>query len=389
MIRKFLETIQFGFLVLLMYILPDLDCLIHFFKNRLIGFGIAVIKICQYIFPIIKYKCPNRKLLLSVLQSLGDDCHKYSIDTQKILKEEGLLDIVNSIDNFPLHSGSIAQVFKGYDKDGNKLAIKIKHNYIDDQIMDIRHFVKSFKYFFKINIDYDDFYSFLILQTDLQKEYDNLKYFYDSNPEKSKIIIPRPIYGSNKVLVMDWVDFQSFPSIENKLSRKESKYYKYILSLFYDSSILLYKKEHCDLHHGNWGVNLKEKKIVILDFGIVFDTDPKFLNCHIDWRKEDDLKKKSSINCNLLSTVFKTDLHLDLTCNDSIFKALLELLSRSEELVVTKDVFLLLSRIAFFGCINDDALMLNAQKKNIYLYLLKNNIFPELKSFYKKIIYND
>lgn len=389
MIRKFLERIQFGFIVLLMYILPDFDFLIHFFKNRLIRFGIAAIKICQYIFPIIKYKYPNRKLLVSVLECLGDNCDKYRIDTEKILKEEGLLDIVESIDNFPLHSGSIAQVFEGYDKDGNKLAIKIKHNYIDEQIMDIRHFVKSFKYFFKINIDYDDFYSFLIQQTNLQKEYENLKYFYDNNPENSKILIPRPIYASNNILIMDWVDFQTFPSIEHTLTQKESKYYKNLLLLFYDSSILLYKKEHCDLHHGNWGVNLKEKKIVILDFGIVFDIDAKFLNCHIDWRKEDDLQKKSSINCNLLSSVFKVNLNLDLTCSNCIFEAIVELLSRSNELVVTKDVFLILSRVAFFGCINDDALMLNTNKKNIYLYLLKNNIFPELKDFYKKIIYNN
>lgn len=389
MIRKFLETIQFGLIVLFMCMLPDFDFLIHFFKNRLIRFGIAAIKICQYIFPIIKYKYPNRKLLLSVLQCLGDNCDKYRIDSEKILRKEGLLDIVDSIDNFPVHSGSIAQVFEGYDKDGNKLAIKIKHNYINEQIMDIRHFVKSFKYFFKINIHYDDFYSFLVLQTDLQKEYENLKYFYENNPEKSKILIPRPIYGSNNILIMDWVDFQSFPSIEHTLTQKESKYYKYLLSLFYDSSILLYKKEHCDLHHGNWGVNLKEKKIVILDFGIVFDTDAKFLNFHIDWRKEDDIQKRSSINCNLLSSIFKVDLNLDLTCNDSIFEAIIELLSRSNELVVTKDVFLLLSRTAFFGCINDDALMLNTNKKNIYLYLLKNNIFPELKDFYKKIIYNN
>lgn len=387
MIRNILETIHFGLVICFMYVLPNFKVFVHIFRNQMLQFGIAAIKICQYIFPFIKNKYPERKLLIAVLETLGNDCRKYSIDTQKIIRQEGLSNIIETMDDFPVHSGSIAQVFVGYDENGRKFAVKVKHDYIEKQLVDVRHFIKTLRYLFAVNVDYNDFYHFLHSQTNLKNEYENLKYFHDNNPERQKIIIPKPFYATERVLVMEWVDFESFPSIVNRLPAKELSMYNYFLLLFYDASILLFKKEHCDLHHGNWGVNLEEKKIVIIDFGIVVDLHSKFIKCHIACKRVDDVHQRSKFMVQLLSDIFHCNMaYADLTSSKEINRCIAEIIRRSKDMVVTTEVFLLFSRSAFFGCINDEEI-LRVTKKQMYLFLTKNKIFPELKKFYKELIF--
>ena len=195
---------------------------------------------------------------------------------------------INHRDVVPIGSGTIGQVYKLYSLDYKEyVALKVRHTNVSDEadkfvktITRVINIMNTFT-FLPFTILIYEFLENIYIQLDYTNEAFNTELLRKNNLENDHIIIPTVYYSSESVICMSYHDGTPFTKIEDSVLKKKVSY---DLLMFNMSSILVHDLLHCDLHYGNWKVDIKEDNdynIVIYDCGIMGSTFNNVVNKEI------------------------------------------------------------------------------------------------------------
>lgn len=241
----------------------------------------------------------NKILNSEIFKNVYEDNYLHSFKyTSRIYKKDFRQSIQKQydIDFSNIKSGSIAQVYKAFDKVNNRfVAIKVLHpdlkyqHYVATKLIDIIIWFTNFHIFnkYKLIISPKIFSDFIINEFNLNYEYKNQLYMRNLYKNNKYIKIPKPYKSSSNILIMEY--------IENSKSFKEldicnHKIYKIINNLFIillKYNICISDYTHLDLHTKNWKIirtnsNKLKYKIVIFDFGRIVKNDFKHIIYNMD-----------------------------------------------------------------------------------------------------------
>ena len=257
--------------------------------------GFVIIKLVQWL--LCRYtnlmkttsKYSNLYKFLENFKDVYENCnlHNFVYTENTFLKDfsENINHIIDIDKDYIVPSASIAQVYKGTLKSSDeKIAIKVVHPELENQM--IYPFLyyslycymrKNFKLFNKYNIPFDlsSFFNNFIKQIDMTHEAKNLEYFYNEYIDNPLVLIPKPLFWSKNILVMEYIEGYDFEKID--ISKYQQ--YKYVLyvNLFVRNNLINLDKIHADLHSSNWKIVISNKiaKIVVYDFGFCIDIPKK------------------------------------------------------------------------------------------------------------------
>lgn len=247
--------------------------------------GCLLIKFVQWIVSHNKFiELSERSTEYKLFKNFLENCEvhdiKYTID---LYKKEFNQDFLNdySIDNsFTIKSGSIAQVYKCYEKNDinkeNPLCIKVVHPDMKYQIFYIKFFIKSIKFLtdnlftnYFIPFQFETFFFNLLKQLDMNNEYSNLEYFYKTYEDNPFILVPKPINKTKNFLIMSFIEGEIFENMELPFNEKQE--IAILLNMFLKDNYFFCDYYHSDLHQSNWKVKKIDGKhrLIIYDFGYV------------------------------------------------------------------------------------------------------------------------
>jgi predicted unusual protein kinase regulating ubiquinone biosynthesis (AarF/ABC1/UbiB family) len=197
--------------------------------------------------------------------------------------------IITPEDTIPIGSGTIGQVYKLYSLEYNDyVALKVRHSNVENEV---RIFVKTIKdVLYVINMIstipftglVDDFLENIYMQLDYKNEAYNTTVLKKNNLCNHHIIIPTIYYCSESIICMSY--HSGIPFTELKETDLVKNKIAYDMFLFNMSSLLIYDFLHCDLHYGNWKIQIDNDanyKIVIYDCGIMGSTHNDAINKRI------------------------------------------------------------------------------------------------------------
>jgi len=250
------------------------DCILHHIKQG----GNVFWKLSQWICSRLEFQYDLEEYyLIQELSEFYENCpaHDFSISREIIERfyEDKLENIFQSIDETPIASGSIGQVYKAVMKTGQKVAIKIRHPCIQENIS---HLCWYIKYIPKsiLQFDIDGLEEYLVYQTDFKKEYKNLKKLKGKFRNASYIHFPTPFGAEEDIIVMEYIEGLSITEFYEKNNKEEHWEVMVKFWLFIRESILLRNFCHADLHKGNW--KIQNGKLIIYDLGIIIDNREYF-----------------------------------------------------------------------------------------------------------------
>ncbi|CUG92304.1 ABC transporter, putative [Bodo saltans] len=228
-----------------------------------------------------------------VLAKLFDHAPAHSWDhTNKVLRDEGVLVHLASIESMPINSGSVAQVHRGVlrnDVDGipagTAVAVKVLHPDIHSTIaadlaimrlgVRLLEAVVPGAVYFDFRRALDEFGALLQSQLDLRRECDNLAQFRYNFRDFSGVCFPTPAptITTSAVLVETFeegIPFQTFIRQGSDEGLADIGCHMFLKMLFEDNFV------HSDLHPGNVLVrkHAKGSKLVVLDPGLVTVLSP-------------------------------------------------------------------------------------------------------------------
>ena len=185
---------------------------------------------------------------------------------------------INDTDIIPIGSGTIGQVYKLYSIEYKEyVALKVRHINAD---VDARTFSRTISRvinimntfsFMPFTILINEFLENIYIQLDYTNEAHNTELLRKNNLNNNHIIIPTVYYSSESVICMSYHDGTPFTSINDPIMKSKISH---DMLMFNMSSILIHDLLHCDLHYGNWKVDIREDdyNIVIYDCGIMGST---------------------------------------------------------------------------------------------------------------------
>lgn len=221
------------------------------------------------------------KEIRKIFESLHENCSIHSVEyNKKIINNVN--DIMLTIEDEPIASGSIAQVYKG--KYNNvDVAIKVIHPNLFNNIIKnynkIKWFLNKIKSVmviigvgYTIPVDIDLLKNSIINELDFSNEARNIEIFGNLNRENGSVILPKCYFYNKEILVMNYIDGKHFNLIDESEKKEAIK----ILFLFVLDNLINNGIIHSDLHFGNWKY---QKAIVLYDFGSICEVPKK--NCKI------------------------------------------------------------------------------------------------------------
>lgn len=264
--------------------------------------GCVIIKLIQWLntnLELVLINSYNYEFLSSLFGRYYEDCpiHDLKYTKKMYLKEFGIEfdDYFELDNNFSVKSGSIAQVYKAKLKNNsannvannsaNNVAIKVIHPEIEYQLICPFIFVKLYTYLvsnfkcfkkYDIIIDLNSFFCNLKKQINMENEYKNNEYFYNTY-NNNIIIIPKPLMKSKNFLIMEFIDGEQFEKMN--ISEYKKLLIISIINIFIKDTFINGKYIHCDLHQANWKIYKQinnnqtnfDYKIIIYDFGYVIE----------------------------------------------------------------------------------------------------------------------
>lgn len=257
-------------------------------KGLYIKFGQAIAN-QGTVFPL-----PYQKRLSLLYDEAPCDTWEVTDNTlKKELGENYEHDIFDTIDHEPMATASIAQVHKARLKNGDDVAVKIQHDYLQQQmgsdLMVYRGTVKMYEFLFDMPMDFYSEYicNQMTLETKFLHELENsekLAKFIDndSSAKRLRIYVPKTYreFSTEKVLFTEWVNGTSLIDKQKLIDKK------YDLGVIMHQFINIFAKQiftygfvHSDPHPGNLLVNLDKygkQQLVILDHGAYVELNPKF-----------------------------------------------------------------------------------------------------------------
>ena len=210
--------------------------------------------------------------LIHELGKFYENCpaHDFEI-SRKIIErfyEDTLENVFQFIDKIPIASGSIGQVYEAVMKTGQRVAIKIRHPCIRENILKlcwyIRYIPKSI-----LRFDINGLEEYLLHQTDFKKEYKNLKRLEGKFRNANYVHFPTPFGAEEDIIVMEFIEGERVDVFYKNCERDEHWEVMVKFWLFIRESILLRNFCHADLHKGNW--KICDGKLIIYDLGIIID----------------------------------------------------------------------------------------------------------------------
>ena len=250
-------------------------------KNAAEACGPTGQKLLQFMVMHDGFLCEESKKELSYI---FEECSTHSWeDTEKIYLYEFKKPIsqdfsINDTDIIPIGSGTIGQVYRLYSFEYQEyVALKVRHSNV---LEDTENFVKIFTRvihlmnsitFMPFTVLINEFLENIYIQLDYTNEAYNTDVLRKNNVINKHIIIPTVYYSSESVICMSYHDGVPFTSITDDILKSKISH---DILMFNMSSILIHDLLHCDLHYGNWKVDIKDDdyNIIIYDCGIMGST---------------------------------------------------------------------------------------------------------------------
>lgn len=270
--------------------------------------GPVSIKVCQVLSSTPEFTKIVDENFVSLITKLQDDCYP---------KRKRYLDKFKYKSLKPIASGTIGQVYTVYGQDNTEAILKITHNFIDSEIISSIEKLKIAKfltYYFNENlynllcqVNLDDFQNFMLLQTNMNHEYENMKEFSKIFADIDIVQIPKILDYSKDYLLMTKANGLKI----NQFKKKHPEYTEECVALIYSVLISMVenKKLHGDFHYGNFLFNVYKKQVVItiLDFGIVCNlTNEESSNLRLALSyKRKDVERKEYLIAFLESIIYK------------------------------------------------------------------------------------
>ena len=363
--------------------------------------GSVLIKFCQWSIPRLNemYNLDQKKI--QKLEELYERCNFHSMEyTEKIYQKNFHESIYKKYDSIEeIASGSIGQVYRMKDKEGEAIALKIIHPNIDCELRTFQYILylinlvkpirDSIKYYFPINLTVflEDFNS----QTNLINEANNNLLFASMYRNNEYIIIPELITVSKQILIMKYEEGKTY---------RESDYSYYLLKkiillqkLFTKNNEIIHRFTHGDLHRGNWKIrqNNSDIKLIIYDFGFCWKVPP-FLYKNSDILNDSlyNLSIKTTINDSNIDELAKV---ANIFCEekydrDEIRSEIIKLLDTERMSIVSPKFFIKLclniSRkySTFIHPTIINCLIIHSQVNDLYKIIIDNN-FQENEDYNK------
>ena len=220
--------------------------------------------------------------MISELQKLQDKVEIQEVDIRKKLAEE--LNIIpeeyfQSIDEEPMASASIGQVFRAVLKNGEKVVLKVRRDNIDTIVetdlvimKDMAKFLEKYDVNAKnINLLYivETFENMLKKELSLTNERKNMERFENNFKGNEHIHVP-VVYkklSNNRILCMEFIE--GIKITDKEKIEKMGFNPKEIASLgleLYIKQVMKYGFFHADPHPGNIFLG-KDGKLIFIDFG--------------------------------------------------------------------------------------------------------------------------
>lgn len=220
--------------------------------------------------------------MISELQKLQDKVEIQEVDIRKKLAEE--LNIIpeeyfQSIDEEPMASASIGQVFRAVLKNGEKVVLKVRRDNIDTIVetdlvimKDMAKFLEKYDVNAKnMNLLYivESFENMLKKELSLINERKNMERFENNFKENEHIHVP-VVYkelSNNRILCMEFIE--GIKITDKEKIEKTGFNPKEIASLgleLYIKQVMKYGFFHADPHPGNIFLG-KDGKLIFIDFG--------------------------------------------------------------------------------------------------------------------------
>lgn len=220
--------------------------------------------------------------MISELQKLQDKVEIQEVDIRKKLVEE--LNIIpeeyfQSIDEEPMASASIGQVFRAVLKNGEKVVLKVRRDNIDNVVetdliimKDMAKFLEKYDVNAKnMNLLYivESFENMLKKELSLINERKNIERFENNFKENEHIHVP-VVYkelSNNRILCIEFIE--GIKITDKEKIEKTGFNPKEIASLgleLYIKQVMKYGFFHADPHPGNIFLG-KDGKLIFIDFG--------------------------------------------------------------------------------------------------------------------------
>lgn len=257
------------------------DNLLKLLHNIINLNGCVLIKMIQWTLNNIKIFYTdingiNSDIILNIFDNFYEDCYIHNLNyTKKLFKNEFNINFEDEYELYDLDnikSGSIAQIYKAKFKNSfnnNNIAIKVVHPELHYQIFFPKLLSIIINKLFFFPFSFDSFFDNLDSQICMNKEFENMKFFYNKYFDNSMIIIPKPILSSNNILIMEYIEGNKFDDIDISINEKQKLIL--IITLFIKDNYYFSEFIHSDLHDGNWKIIKINNiyKIIIYDFGYI------------------------------------------------------------------------------------------------------------------------
>ena len=283
--------------------------------NDIINNGCFAIKLTQWI--VSRYDVmydDDRPSWIDKYKNIYEKCPIHSFDSTETSFFDSFNKNIDSVveirDKNPIASGSIGQVYIGYMRDtGKKVAIKVKHPEIDEQIILPKLILKCLNFIFRyipqlqcyfIPMDMNNIFESIEYQLDFNKEAEYMKSMYNRYEKEKFIVIPELIMSSKNIIVMSYEKGIYFEDLDIT----EYKKFKIVLTLtlLVRNMYMIDGLIHGDLHQGNWKVrkfiddkDKEQYQLVLYDFGICHHTEDRIDVVKDFWVSWESLEYKNIV----------------------------------------------------------------------------------------------
>ena len=376
--------------------------------------GCLLIKLVQWLLTNFKFIQNDKykyKYIIDLFESFYENCDVHSIEyTKKLFHKEfsqNFDDIIQLDPQFNIKSGSIAQVYKVKFKNNintntntntntdtnlfnqfytninfrhesfdssqllsdtictdNYFAIKVVHPQIQYQMIYPIYFVKLYRFFvtyipffkkYNIIFSFDNFFDNLKKQVDMNNEYKNISYFYNTYISNPYIVIPKPLFSTKNFLIMEYCDGYYLQDFDITDINKQKIIA--LLVLFLKDNYLNIDYFHGDLHDSNWKIRKYKDfyQIIVYDFGLIVEN--KLQNVYKSIIYNIDNNNFNNIALILYHNAINVNIEQDIFVNNFVNYITTYILKNSYDIYSNKCI-----KAMYSFCIQNN-------------YILKNNLF--------------
>ena len=258
--------------------------------------------------------CSNRtdifpEDIIAEFQKLQDDVEPEKIDIYAKIKTElniEPLEYFKEIDEMPMASASMGQVYKGILKDGTEVVIKVRREGIKEIVASDLSMMRDLAAYFertneeikKMNVSYiiNTFGNSITKELSFRNELSNMEKFANNFKNDKRIHVPVPYreLSNDNILCMEFI--KGFKITDKEKIEKYGFFPSEVARVgldLYIQQILKYGFFHADPHPGNIFMT-SEGKIVFIDFGAMgtlYPQDKELLENLLLYFIQKDVKK--------------------------------------------------------------------------------------------------